>query len=74
MAPGSQANQGEIMLVLVLTAVFLLTIGGCGCVYWAARGDAPRWARGVAKVTLFGSELVRSASRKPRSLRSDRDD
>lgn len=62
------------MLVLILAVVVLLVIGGCVCVYWAARGDAPRWARGVAKVTLLGSELARSASRSSRSHGSGSDD
>lgn len=62
------------MLVLILSAVVLLVIGGCVCVFWAARGDAPRWARGVAKATLLGSELARSASRNSRSRRSGGDD
>ncbi|MEU0177683.1 hypothetical protein ABZ178_30700 [Streptomyces massasporeus] len=51
------------MLVLMLSVVVLLVIGGCVCVFWAARGDAPRWARGVAKATLLGSELARSSNR-----------
>ncbi|MFH9003711.1 hypothetical protein ACH4E5_10785 [Streptomyces afghaniensis] len=58
------------MLVLALSVVVLLVIGGCVCVFWAARGDAPRWARGVAKATLLGSELARSASRNSRSRQS----
>ncbi|MGW0862928.1 hypothetical protein [Streptomyces sp. NPDC002611] len=58
------------MLVLILSVVVLLVIGGCVCVFWAARGDAPRWARGVAKATLLGSELTRSASRSSRSQQS----
>ncbi|NEE15800.1 hypothetical protein G3M58_56215 [Streptomyces sp. SID7499] len=62
------------MLVLMLSVVVLLVIGGCVCVFWAARGDAPRWARGVARVTLLGSELARSASRNPRSRQSGGDD
>ncbi|CAM5511583.1 hypothetical protein STAFG_6169 [Streptomyces afghaniensis 772] len=63
------------MLVLILSVVVLLVIGGCVCVFWAAaRGDAPRWARGVAKATLLGSELARSASRNSRSQRSGGDD
>ncbi|MFF5314519.1 hypothetical protein [Streptomyces massasporeus] len=61
------------MLVLMLSVVVLLVIGGCVCVFWAARGDAPRWARGVAKATLLGSELARSASRNSRSRRSGGD-
>ncbi|MFD0312698.1 hypothetical protein [Streptomyces flavalbus] len=58
------------MLVLMLSVVVLLLIGGCVCVYWSARGDAPRWARGVAKATLLGSDLARGASRGSRSSRS----
>lgn len=62
------------MLVLMLSVVVLLVIGGCVCVFWAARGDAPGWARGVAKATLLGSELARSASRNSRSRQSGGDD
>ncbi|MEU6472314.1 hypothetical protein ABZ927_03130 [Streptomyces massasporeus] len=62
------------MLVLMLSVVVLLVMGGCVCVFWAARGDAPRWARGVAKATLLGSELARSASRNSRSQQSSGDD
>lgn len=62
------------MLVLILSVVVLLVIGGCVCVYWAARGDAPRWARGVAKATLLGSELARSASRNSRSQQGGGED
>ncbi|CAL9523358.1 hypothetical protein SUDANB108_03914 [Streptomyces sp. enrichment culture] len=52
-----------LALILILSAVVLLVVGGCVCVFWTARGDAPRWARGVAKVTLLGSELAGAASR-----------
>ncbi|MFJ8051834.1 hypothetical protein [Streptomyces luteogriseus] len=62
------------MLVLLLSVVVLLVVGGCVCVFWAARGDAPRWARGVAKATLLGSELARSTSRNSRSQQSSGDD
>jgi hypothetical protein len=62
------------MLLLILSVVVLLVIGGCVCVFWAARGDAPRWARGVAKATLLGSELARSTSRNSRSQQSGSDD
>ncbi|MFF0161832.1 hypothetical protein ACFYRY_30480 [Streptomyces sp. NPDC005263] len=62
------------MLVLILAVVVLLVIGGCACVYWEARGDAPRWARVVAKATLLGSEFARSASRTSRSRRSSMGD
>ncbi|MDX3798919.1 hypothetical protein [Streptomyces sp. AK04-3B] len=62
------------MLLLILAVVLLLLVGGCVCVYWEARGDAPRWARGVAKATLVGSELARSTRRSSRSRQSDGDD
>ncbi|MFE5755054.1 hypothetical protein ACFQ7I_15340 [Streptomyces massasporeus] len=62
------------MLVLMLSVVVLLVMGGCVCVFWEARGDAPRWARGVAKAMLLGSELARSASRNSRSRQSSGDD
>ncbi|MFF6954450.1 hypothetical protein ACFZAD_38260 [Streptomyces iakyrus] len=62
------------MLVLILSVAVLLVIGGCVCVFWEARGDAPRWARGVSKATLLGGELVRSASRNSRSQKSGGDD
>lgn len=61
------------MIVLVLGVVVLLVVGGSACVYWAARGDAPRWARGVARATLLGSELARSAGRSSGSRRSGDD-
>ncbi|MEU6182565.1 hypothetical protein [Streptomyces coeruleorubidus] len=61
------------MLVLILAVVVLLLVGGCVCVFWAARGDAPRWARGVAKVTLLGGELARSADGSSRSGRGGDD-
>ncbi|MGW6055378.1 hypothetical protein [Streptomyces sp. NPDC055189] len=57
------------MLTLIFSVVVLLGIGGCICVFWEARGDAPRWARGVAKVTLICSDLARSAGRNSRSQR-----
>lgn len=63
-----------MLLILILSVFLLLLIGGCVCVFWAARGDAPRWARGVARVTLLGSELARSASRNSRSRESGGDD
>ncbi|MFF5519634.1 hypothetical protein [Streptomyces coeruleorubidus] len=62
------------MLVLILSVVVLLLVGGCVCVFWAARGDAPRWARGVAKATLLGSELARGANGRSRSQHSGGDD
>ncbi|MGX1274536.1 hypothetical protein [Streptomyces phaeoluteigriseus] len=62
------------MLLLILSVLVLLVIGGCVCVFWAARGDAPRWARGVARATLLGSELARSTSRSSRAPQSGSDD
>ncbi|PRH78367.1 hypothetical protein C6N75_15305, partial [Streptomyces solincola] len=47
---------------LVLIGLLVLVVGGCACVVWAARGG-PRWARGVAAVTLTAGELLRSAPR-----------
>lgn len=39
------------MMVLVLSGILVLTIGGCVCVWWAARGG-PRWTRAVSAATL----------------------
>ncbi|MGW1930169.1 hypothetical protein ACWCPG_12650, partial [Streptomyces sp. NPDC001919] len=39
------------MIMVALTGVLVLVVGGCVCVVWAARGG-PRWVRGVAAVTL----------------------
>ncbi|MER6347381.1 hypothetical protein ACWC10_34740 [Streptomyces sp. NPDC001595] len=50
------------MAVLVLSGVLLLVVGGCGCVFWAARGG-PRWVRGVAGAPLMAGELLRTSSR-----------
>ena len=54
------------MIVLALTGLLVLVLGGCACVWWAARGG-PRWARAVAVVTLAAGELVRAASRTDRT-------
>ncbi|MFM9594290.1 hypothetical protein ACKI1J_20300 [Streptomyces scabiei] len=51
------------MLVLILSVIVLFAVGGVFCVYWTARGDAPRWARGVAVATDVLSEVVLKASR-----------
>lgn len=50
------------MAILVLSLLLLAVIGGCACVFWAARGG-PRWARTVAVVTLAAGELVRRSGR-----------
>ncbi|MFF1276884.1 hypothetical protein ACFVZC_26270 [Streptomyces marokkonensis] len=47
------------MLLLVLSAVLVVVVGGCACVVWAARGG-PRWARGAARATLAAGELLRA--------------
>ncbi|MFD7937176.1 hypothetical protein ACGFZJ_25435 [Streptomyces sp. NPDC048253] len=54
------------MIVLALTGLLALVLGGCACVWWAARGG-PRWARAVAVVTLAAGELARGASRTDRT-------
>ncbi|KUO14999.1 hypothetical protein [Streptomyces dysideae] len=61
------------MIVLVLVGVVLLVAGGCACVVWAERGG-PRWARGVAAVTLAAGELVRRSGRSNRGSGSGSDD
>ncbi|MEV7419126.1 hypothetical protein [Streptomyces sp. NPDC089919] len=53
------------MIGLLLLGVLALTVGGCACVVWAARGG-PGWVRGVAAVTLAAGELVRGSRRKRR--------
>ncbi|KQW16324.1 hypothetical protein [Streptomyces sp. Root369] len=60
------------MMVLVLSCILALTIGGCVCVWWAARGG-PRWTRAVSAATLAAGELARRASRYDRNP-SGRDD
>ncbi|QFR02789.1 hypothetical protein F9278_25010 [Streptomyces phaeolivaceus] len=50
------------MLILILSIVILLALGGCACVYWTARGDAPRWARGVARTTEAASKVLLRAN------------
>lgn len=62
------------MVVLILSVILLLVIGGCVCVFWAARGDAPRRVRGVATATLVGGELSRKATRGSGSRSDNGDD
>ncbi|KOG36983.1 hypothetical protein [Streptomyces resistomycificus] len=50
------------MLVVALSALLVLVVGGCVCVVWAQRGG-PRWARGVARATLLAGELVGRSGR-----------
>jgi hypothetical protein len=58
------------MLVLVLSGVLVLTVAGCVCVWWAARGG-PRWVRVTATATLAAGELARWATRRDRNPSSD---
>ncbi|MER5967280.1 hypothetical protein [Streptomyces sp. NPDC002057] len=51
------------MVVIALTGVLLLAVGGCVCVVWAARGG-PRWVRGVAAVTLAIGRILRDSNRR----------
>ncbi|MFG2757918.1 hypothetical protein [Streptomyces wuyuanensis] len=51
------------MAELIVAGILVFVVGGCACVFWAARGG-PRWARVVAAVTLAAAELVgRSGSK-----------
>jgi hypothetical protein len=50
------------VLAGVLVLVLVLVLGGCACVWWAARGG-PRPVRAVAVATLAAGELVRQANR-----------
>ncbi|MER5433449.1 hypothetical protein [Streptomyces sp. NPDC002588] len=58
------------MMVLVLSGVLVLVVGGCACVWWAARGG-PRWTRAVATATLAAGELARRASIRKNETGSD---
>ncbi|CAL9629178.1 hypothetical protein SUDANB150_06004 [Streptomyces sp. enrichment culture] len=57
--PGS---EGLSMILLLLSVVLLLVVGGCACVVWAGRGGPP-WTRAVARATLAAGELVRASGR-----------
>lgn len=59
------------MIVLLLTGVLVLVLGGCACVWRAARADAPRWVRAGSAATLAAGELVRRSKRDGRSPQSD---
>ncbi|WP_406228617.1 hypothetical protein [Streptomyces anthocyanicus] len=50
------------MILIVLSVVLLLVVGGCACVVWAGRGG-PSWMRAVATATLAAGELVRASRR-----------
>jgi hypothetical protein len=62
------------VLVLALSVFMLLAIGGIVCVYWTARGDAPRWARGVATATDVLSEIILKANKSSTSRNSSNGD
>ncbi|MEU3900584.1 hypothetical protein [Streptomyces sp. NPDC045251] len=59
------------MILVLLSAVLLLAVGGCVCVVWAARGG-PRWTRAVARGTLLAGELVRAPGRGGNGRSNDR--
>ncbi|MBQ0878959.1 hypothetical protein [Streptomyces sp. RT42] len=61
------------MILILLSAVLLLVVGGCICVVWAARGG-PRWTRVVARGTLLAGELTRSSGRGGNGRGGDADD
>ncbi|MCS0604251.1 hypothetical protein NX794_23985 [Streptomyces sp. LP11] len=56
-------------MIFLLLGVLALTVGGCACVVWAARGG-PRWTRAVAAVTLSAGELARASARHDRRRQS----
>ncbi|QCB26849.1 hypothetical protein E5N77_08250 [Streptomyces sp. SS52] len=60
-------------MLILLSAVLLLVVGGCVCVVWAARGG-PRWTRVVARGTLLAGELTRSSGRGGNGRSGDADD
>nr|WP_069769055.1 hypothetical protein [Streptomyces sp. LUP30] len=55
------------MIVPLLIGVLVLVLGGCACVWRAARADAPRWVRAAAAATLAAGELARRSHRDGRS-------
>ena len=50
------------MILLLLSGLVVLAVGGCVCVVWARRGG-PRWVRVIAMATLTAGELVRRSGR-----------
>ncbi|WP_255948661.1 hypothetical protein [Streptomyces odontomachi] len=62
------------MVLLALLGIAVLAVGGgCVCVVWAERGG-PRWARGVATVTLAAGELLRQNRRRSLNRPASGDD
>ncbi|MDX2678399.1 hypothetical protein PV333_18865 [Streptomyces sp. NY05-11A] len=58
------------MIVLVLVGVLVLVLGGCACVWWTARGDAPRWARVASAATLAMGTVAGALTSKNRKSSS----
>ncbi|MEW1600917.1 hypothetical protein C1708_25915 [Streptomyces sp. DH-12] len=54
------------MILAVLSVVLILTVGGCACVVWAARGG-PRWTHGAARATLAAGHVTTALLRSRRS-------
>ncbi|MER6078489.1 hypothetical protein [Streptomyces sp. NPDC001833] len=57
-------------VIAVLSLLLVAVIGGCACVWWAARGG-PRWVRVVALVTLTAGEVLRVSSKQNRRNSDD---
>ncbi|MFC7309530.1 hypothetical protein ACFQVC_35630 [Streptomyces monticola] len=55
------------MMTVLLCAVVLLAVAGCGAVFWAARGDAPRSVRIAAHITVAAGEAVARSGKRRRS-------
>ncbi|GGQ78182.1 hypothetical protein GCM10010250_57310 [Streptomyces althioticus] len=62
----ARAYEGARVILIVLTAVLILTAGGCACVFWAARGG-PRWTHAVARATLTAGHVTTALLRPGRS-------
>lgn len=64
----ARAYEGARVILIVLTAVLILTVGGCACVFWAARGG-PRWTHAAARATLAAGHVTTALVRTGRSGR-----
>ncbi|MFI7293514.1 hypothetical protein [Streptomyces sp. NPDC050121] len=58
------------MIVLVLVGLLVLVLGACACVWWTARGDAPRWARVASAATLATGTVADALTSKNRKSSS----
>lgn len=65
-----QRKEGTLVIMLILSGVLVLVLGGCVCVVWATRGGPP-WVRAVAAATLAAGKLVRGVGPTSRSRNSD---